>query len=98
MSTITCVILVKNTEDEKRYKKEQGYFRESTEASKTAVEISAILTGGITDAAAAETLLSEKKADMMASDGLSLQILPGRNGRWTKSSDMSCFEYYVHEC
>lgn len=65
MSTITCVILVKNTEDEKRYKKEQGYFRESTEASKTAVEISAILTGGITDAAAAETLLSEKKADMI---------------------------------
>jgi len=65
MSTITCVILVKNTEDEKRYKKEQGYFRESTEASETAVEISAILTGGITDAAAAETLLSEKKADMI---------------------------------
>ena len=65
MSTIACVILVKNTEDEKRYKKEQGYFRESTEASKTAVEISAILTGGITDAAAAETLLSEKKADMI---------------------------------
>ena len=65
MSTITCVILVKNTEDEKRYKKEQGYFRESTEASETAVEIPVILTGGITDAAAAEALLAEKKADMI---------------------------------
>lgn len=65
MSTIACVILVKNTEDEKRYKKEQGYFRESTEASKTAVEIPVILTGGITDAAAAEALLAAEKADMI---------------------------------
>lgn len=47
------------------YIKEQGYFSESTEAIEKAVEIPVILTGGITDAAAAETLLAEKKADMI---------------------------------
>ena len=47
------------------YIKEQGYFSELTEAIEKAVDIPVILTGGITDAAAAETLLAEKKADMI---------------------------------
>lgn len=43
----------------------QGYFASLTEAIKQVVSISVILTGGITEAQAAEQLLSEGKADLI---------------------------------
>ncbi|MGB3365871.1 MAG: NADH:flavin oxidoreductase [Acidaminobacteraceae bacterium] len=43
----------------------QGYFSLLTEAIKQVVSIPVILTGGITDACAAEKLLSENKADLI---------------------------------
>lgn len=43
----------------------QGYFSPLTEAIKEVVSIPVILTGGITDANAAEKLLSGKKADLI---------------------------------
>ncbi|MBA3028031.1 MAG: NADH:flavin oxidoreductase [Desulfobacteraceae bacterium] len=43
----------------------QGYFAELTEAIKKVVSIPVMLTGGITDANAAEKLLSEGKADLI---------------------------------
>ena len=43
----------------------QGYFSSLSEAIKQVVSIPVILTGGITDANAAEKLLSEKKADLI---------------------------------
>ena len=43
----------------------QGYFSPLTEAIKDVVSIPVILTGGITDAVAAEKLLSEGKADLI---------------------------------
>lgn len=44
---------------------EQGYFSELTEAVKKVVHIPVILTGGITDVNAAESLLEQGKADMI---------------------------------
>jgi NADPH2 dehydrogenase len=44
---------------------EQGYFWPLTEAIKKAVAIPVILTGGITEAEAAERLLTEDKADLI---------------------------------
>jgi NADPH2 dehydrogenase len=44
---------------------EQGYFSPLTEAIKKAVSIPVILTGGITEASAAEKLLAEGKADLI---------------------------------
>lgn len=43
----------------------EGYFSSLTEAIKKVVSIPVILTGGITDAKAAEKLLSEQKADLI---------------------------------
>ncbi|MBS4969120.1 MAG: hypothetical protein KHZ73_09770 [Lachnospiraceae bacterium] len=45
--------------------KEQGYFSELTEAIKGVVNIPAVLTGGITDASAPETLLKNNQADLI---------------------------------
>ena len=45
--------------------KEQGYFSELSEEIKKAVSIPVILTGGITEARAAEKLLAEGKADLI---------------------------------
>nr|WP_300093786.1 NADH:flavin oxidoreductase [Sedimentibacter sp.] len=45
--------------------KEQGYFSELSEAVKNVVNVPVILTGGITEAAAAEKLLTENKADLI---------------------------------
>ena len=44
---------------------EQGYFSELTEAVKKVVHIPVILTGGVTDVNAAESLLEQGKADMI---------------------------------
>jgi NADPH2 dehydrogenase len=44
---------------------EQGYFSPLTKAIKEVVSIPVILTGGITEASAAEKLLSEGKADLI---------------------------------
>ena len=43
----------------------QGYFAPLSKAIKSAVSLPVILTGGITDAEAAEKLLAEKKADLI---------------------------------
>jgi 2,4-dienoyl-CoA reductase-like NADH-dependent reductase (Old Yellow Enzyme family) len=45
--------------------KEQGYFSELSETVKSVVHIPVILTGGITEAAAAEKLLMDGKADFI---------------------------------
>lgn len=45
--------------------KTPGYFSELTEAIREAVSIPVLLTGGITDASAAEALLSSGKADLI---------------------------------
>jgi 2,4-dienoyl-CoA reductase-like NADH-dependent reductase (Old Yellow Enzyme family) len=45
--------------------KEQGYFSELSETVKSVVKIPVILTGGITEASAAEKLLMEEKADFI---------------------------------
>lgn len=42
-----------------------GYFWESSRAVKEAVDVPVLLTGGITTAAQAESLLAEGKADMI---------------------------------
>ncbi len=44
---------------------EQGYFSECSQAIKSAVEIPVILTGGITEAKAAEQLLKDEKTDLI---------------------------------
>ncbi len=44
---------------------DQGYFAPLSQAVKSVVSIPVILTGGITDADAAEKLLAEKKADLI---------------------------------
>ncbi|HYA86888.1 MAG TPA: NADH:flavin oxidoreductase, partial [Nitrospirota bacterium] len=43
----------------------QGYFAPLSEAIKRAISLPVILTGGITDIAAAEELLAKKKADLV---------------------------------
>lgn len=45
--------------------KEQGYFAPVSEAVKKAVSIPVIVTGGVTEAAAAEQLLQDHKADLI---------------------------------
>lgn len=59
--------------------KEQGYFSEITEELKKHIKIPVILTGGIVDAAAAETLLAEHKADLI---GVGRAIL--KDSEWAK--------------
>lgn len=63
------------------YSKEQGYFSDLTEAIKRNVEIPVILTGGIVDAAVAEKLLREEKADMI---GVGRAIFKDSN--WAKQA------------
>ena len=57
----------------------QGYFSDLTEAIKKKVSIPVLLTGGIIDAAAAEKLLQEEKADMI---GVGRAIL--KDSEWAK--------------
>lgn len=57
----------------------QGYFSPLTEAIKKSVSIPVILTGGITEVQAAETLLSENKADLI---GVGRAIY--RDSNWAK--------------
>ena len=64
--------------------KEQGYFQELTQAIKAAVEIPVILTGGITEGAAAEKLLEEGKADLI---GVGRAIL--KDSSWAKEAILS---------
>lgn len=59
----------------------QGYFAPLTEALKEAVSIPVILTGGITEAQAAEKLLSEGKADLI---GVGRAIYKDSN--WAKNA------------
>jgi NADPH2 dehydrogenase len=58
---------------------EQGYFWPLTDAIKKAVSIPVILTGGITEATAAERLLSEGKTDLI---GVGRAIL--KDSKWAK--------------
>lgn len=58
---------------------EQGYFSELSEEIKKVVSIPVILTGGITEAEAAEELLEEDKADLI---GVGSAILKDSN--WAK--------------
>lgn len=59
----------------------QGYFAPFTEAIKKEVSIPIILTGGVTDAEAAEKLLAEGKADLI---GVGRAILKDSN--WAKNA------------
>lgn len=58
-------------------KKEPGYFKIMTEKIKEKVSVPVLLTGGITDKETAETLLEEKKADLI---GVGRAIL--KNSGW----------------
>lgn len=58
---------------------EQGYFSPLTKAIKEVVSIPVILTGGITEASAAESLLSEGKADLI---GVGRAIL--KDSKWAE--------------
>lgn len=60
---------------------EQGYFSPVTEEIKKAVSIPVILTGGITEASAAERLLSEGKADLI---GVGRAIY--KDSQWAKNA------------
>lgn len=60
---------------------EQGYFQELTEAIKKVVSIPVILTGGITEGSAAETLLENHKADLI---GVGRAIL--KDSSWAKKT------------
>jgi len=60
---------------------EQGYFSPLTEAIKSVVSIPVILTGGITELAAAEKLLAEGKTDFV---GVGRAILKDSN--WAKNA------------
>lgn len=59
--------------------KEQGYFSELAEAVKRSVGIPVMLTGGITDAAYAERLLKDNKADLI---GVGRAVL--KDSLWAK--------------
>lgn len=59
----------------------QGYFSSLSSAIKEAVPVPVILTGGVTDASAADKLLSEKKADLI---GVGRAILKDSN--WAKNA------------
>lgn len=63
---------------------EQGYFSDLSRAIKQNVEIPVLLTGGITDAAVAEELLCEEKADMI---GVGRAIM--KNSDWAKQANLS---------
>lgn len=63
--------------------KEQGYFSEITEELKKHIKIPVILTGGIVDAAAAETLLVKHKADLI---GVGRAIL--KDSEWAKRASL----------
>jgi len=60
---------------------EQGYFSEITEAIKKVISIPVILTGGITEAEAAEKLLSAGKADLV---GIGRAMF--RDSKWAKNA------------
>lgn len=60
---------------------EQGYFSPLTEAIKKAVSIPVILTGGVTEAGAAERLLEEGKADLI---GVGRAIY--KDSQWAKKA------------
>jgi NADPH2 dehydrogenase len=60
---------------------EQGYFSPLSEAVKRAVTIPVILTGGITDAEAAEKLLLEGKADLIGVGRAAL-----KDSNWAKNA------------
>lgn len=59
----------------------QGYFAPLTEAIKQVVSIPVILTGGITEAQAAEKLLAEGKADLI---GVGRALL--KNSKWAEQA------------
>jgi len=59
----------------------QGYFSPLSEEIKKIVSIPVILTGGITDAKAAEELLLQSKADLI---GVGRAIL--KNSKWAKNA------------
>ena len=60
---------------------EQGYFNELSQAIKNAVDISIILTGGITDLLAADQLILEGKTDLV---GIGRPIL--KDSSWLKTN------------
>lgn len=60
---------------------QQGTFKELTEAIKNKISIPVILTGGITEATAAEQLLQEEKADLI---GVGRAIL--NDSAWAKQA------------
>lgn len=59
--------------------KQQGYFSQETERLKREIEIPVLLTGGITDPAAAETLLQKGQADLI---GVGRAIL--KDSQWAR--------------
>lgn len=61
--------------------KEQGYFSEITQGMKSSINIPVLLTGGITDADAAEMLLQKEKADLI---GVGRALL--NNSLWAKDA------------
>ena len=63
------------------------WTKELTEAMKKVVNLPIILTGGITEAAAAETLLQEHKADLI---GVGRAIL--KDSSWARKAILSCQE------
>lgn len=63
---------------------EQGYFSDLSEAMKQVVDIPVLVTGGIVDAAVAEKLLREEKADMI---GVGRRIL--KDSTWAKQAILS---------
>ncbi len=63
------------------YNDEQGYFREITKAIKENINIPVILTGGITDAFAAEEILKNKEADLI---GVGRAIL--KDSKWAENA------------
>lgn len=63
---------------------EQGYFAELTEAIKKVVRIPVLLTGGITEAAVAERLLNENKADLI---GVGRAVM--KDSSWSKNAILS---------
>lgn len=63
---------------------EQGYFSEMTQAVKKAVHTPVVLTGGITEANAAEHLLKAEKADLI---GVGRAIL--RDSHWAEKAILS---------
>lgn len=63
---------------------QQGYFAKLSKAIKDNVSIPVILTGGIVDAQIAETILEQKKADLV---GVGRAIL--KSSSWAKNAMLS---------